>query len=140
MKINYESEQFPKIMITTCIHQIEQGNIINYKVLLVNGKPFDRISILNRFSRLDRINWDILSVRLCEDVTDKEMEFGIYNANSCSSSKCEGKCTDRISLISFRLLRAWNAFLSMTVYDVFRYFPSSILIVYCYIPSLWDIP
>ena len=37
--------------------------------MLVNGTPMDRVSILNMVYALGRANWDILAVRLTEDIT-----------------------------------------------------------------------
>jgi len=46
--------------------------------MLVNGTPMDRVSALNMVYALGRANWDILSVRLSQDITEKELEFSVH--------------------------------------------------------------
>ena len=58
-----------KIRLSTYISQIRQRKVSPYSVMLVNGTTMDRVSILNTVYGLGRANWDILAVRLTEDVT-----------------------------------------------------------------------
>ena len=68
----------PKIRLSTCVCQIRQRRVSPYSVMLVDGTPMDRVSILNMVYALGRANWDILVVRLSEDITEKELEFSVH--------------------------------------------------------------
>ena len=46
--------------------------------MLVNGTPFDRISILNAIYALGQGNWDILAVRLTDEIIEKEQELSAH--------------------------------------------------------------
>jgi len=68
----------PKVYLSECINKIRQGDLPPYNIMLVNGSPMDREVILNSISNLSRERWNILSIRLFEDITDKEAEFSLY--------------------------------------------------------------
>ena len=78
MKANDNKILNPKICLADCISQIRHRKIPPYSIMLVNGTPIDRISILNMINRLVQANWDLLAFRLREDITEKELDFSVH--------------------------------------------------------------
>lgn len=68
----------PEICLATCVENIQKLKVSSYSIMLVNGTPMDRVSILNLVYALGRANWDILTVRLSQDITEKELEFSVH--------------------------------------------------------------
>lgn len=58
----------PKIGLSKYVYQIKRRKELPYRVMLVNGTPLDRVSILNTIYTLGQADWDMLAVRLTEEI------------------------------------------------------------------------
>lgn len=64
-----------KISLSKYVYQIKQRKELPYRVMLVNGTPFDRVSMFNTIYRLGQGDWDMLAVRLTGEITEQECGF-----------------------------------------------------------------
>ena len=68
----------PKVRLSEYVYQIRKRKESPYNVTLVNGTPIDPMSILNAIYVLGQSNWDILAVRLTEEIIEKEQELSAH--------------------------------------------------------------
>lgn len=67
--------RIPKVTLSACTREILSHQTPSYSVMLVNGTPMDRLRTLGAIERLRRARWDILALRLGEEIINKESEF-----------------------------------------------------------------
>lgn len=78
MNANRQNIRTSKISLSTCVDHIQNQKAAPYNVMLANGTPMDRASVLSTVYALGRNNWDVLAIRLSEDIIEKEMEFSAH--------------------------------------------------------------